>query len=88
MEKSSDDFVRADQIDLKSLDEQLERHLNRAWTLEIEEQEEADAGRFRYPLRQPPRSDRRCRPDRSSLCVVFRIWVCKWRRTLLVNLKI
>ncbi|VFQ95662.1 unnamed protein product [Cuscuta campestris] len=34
MEKSSDGFVRADQIDLKSLDEQLERHLNRALTLE------------------------------------------------------
>nr|GMD16152.1 serine/threonine-protein kinase STY13-like [Ipomoea batatas] len=34
MEKSSGDFVRADQIDLKSLDEQLERHLNRAWTME------------------------------------------------------
>lgn len=29
-----DGFVRADQIDLKSLDEQLERHLSRAWTLE------------------------------------------------------
>ncbi|KAK4350424.1 hypothetical protein RND71_029737 [Anisodus tanguticus] len=34
MEKGSDGFVRADQIDLKSLDEQLERHLNRAWTME------------------------------------------------------
>ncbi|KAE8707611.1 HD domain-containing metal-dependent phosphohydrolase family protein isoform 1 [Hibiscus syriacus] len=27
-------YVRADQIDLKSLDEQLQRHLNRAWTME------------------------------------------------------
>nr|XP_043636594.1 serine/threonine-protein kinase STY13-like isoform X2 [Erigeron canadensis] len=27
-------FVRADQIDLKTLDEQLERHLSRAWTME------------------------------------------------------
>uniref|UniRef100_A0ACD5TD99 Uncharacterized protein n=1 Tax=Avena sativa TaxID=4498 RepID=A0ACD5TD99_AVESA len=27
-------FVRADQIDLKTLDEQLERHLVRAWTME------------------------------------------------------
>ncbi|KAL1812321.1 hypothetical protein DCAR_0624534 [Daucus carota subsp. sativus] len=27
-------FVRADQIDLKSLDEQLQRHLSRAWTME------------------------------------------------------
>ncbi|XP_055827288.1 serine/threonine-protein kinase STY13-like [Solanum dulcamara] len=34
MEKGSDGFVRADQIDLKSLDEQLERHLNRTWTME------------------------------------------------------
>nr|AAO72572.1 putative protein kinase [Oryza sativa Japonica Group] len=35
-------FVRADQIDLKSLDEQLERHLSRAWTME-ERKEEAAA---------------------------------------------
>lgn len=34
MKESSDGFVRADQIDLKSLDDQLERHLNRAWTME------------------------------------------------------
>ena len=27
-------FVRADQIDLKSLDEQLDRHLARAWTMD------------------------------------------------------
>lgn len=27
-------FVRADRIDLKSLDEQLQRHLSRAWTME------------------------------------------------------
>ncbi|XP_076913363.1 serine/threonine-protein kinase 52-like [Bidens hawaiensis] len=32
--KNNDAFVRADQIDLKSLDEQLERHLSRAWTME------------------------------------------------------
>nr|GLL21383.1 serine/threonine-protein kinase STY13-like [Ipomoea trifida] len=45
MEMRSHGFVMANQIDLKSLDEQLERHLNRAWTMEIgEEQEEADAG--------------------------------------------
>nr|GMD88143.1 serine/threonine-protein kinase STY13-like [Ipomoea batatas] len=47
MEMRSHGFVMANQIDLKSLDEQLERHLNRAWTMEIgEEQEEADAGLF------------------------------------------
>ncbi|PON93373.1 Serine/threonine protein kinase [Trema orientale] len=34
MKESNDGFVRADQIDLKSLDEQLERHLNRVWTME------------------------------------------------------
>ncbi|KAM1262678.1 hypothetical protein ACFX13_028446 [Malus domestica] len=32
MKKSSDGFVRVDRIDLKSLDEQLERHLNRNTT--------------------------------------------------------
>ncbi|KAI3777602.1 hypothetical protein L1987_47402 [Smallanthus sonchifolius] len=31
---TSDGFVRADKIDLKSLDEQLERHLSRVWTME------------------------------------------------------
>ncbi|KAK9054521.1 hypothetical protein SSX86_025599 [Deinandra increscens subsp. villosa] len=31
---NNDGFVRADQIDLKSIDEQLERHLNRVWTME------------------------------------------------------
>lgn len=40
MEKGSDGFVRADQIDLKRLDEQLERHLNRAWTLEKKQQQQ------------------------------------------------
>ncbi|KAF8399263.1 hypothetical protein HHK36_015128 [Tetracentron sinense] len=34
MKESSDGFVRADQIDLKRLDEQLDRHLSRAWTME------------------------------------------------------
>ncbi|KAJ6949572.1 serine/threonine-protein kinaseY13-like [Populus alba x Populus x berolinensis] len=32
--ESGDGYVRADQIDLKSLDEQLQRHLSRAWTME------------------------------------------------------
>ncbi|OIT28537.1 PREDICTED: serine/threonine-protein kinase STY8-like [Nicotiana attenuata] len=30
-------FVRADRIDLKSIDEQLQRHLSRAWTMEKQE---------------------------------------------------
>ncbi|KAG6741673.1 hypothetical protein POTOM_054950 [Populus tomentosa] len=35
-QKSESDggYVRADQIDLKSLDEQLQRHLSRAWTMD------------------------------------------------------
>ncbi|XP_030469967.1 serine/threonine-protein kinase STY13 [Syzygium oleosum] len=32
--ESGGGYVRADQIDLKSLDEQLQRHLSRAWTTE------------------------------------------------------
>ena len=43
MEKSNDGFVRADQIDLKRLDEQLERHLNRTWTVEKNKQQQ-DSG--------------------------------------------
>lgn len=39
---NNDGFVRADQIDLKSLDEQLERHLNRAWTMEKNKKKQPD----------------------------------------------
>ncbi|CAA2992318.1 kinase superfamily [Olea europaea subsp. europaea] len=42
MEKNSDGFVRADQIDLKSLDEQLERHLSRARTTEKNKKNQED----------------------------------------------
>uniref|UniRef100_A0A804QKE3 Protein kinase domain-containing protein n=1 Tax=Zea mays TaxID=4577 RepID=A0A804QKE3_MAIZE len=54
-------FVRADQIDLKSLDEQLERHLTRAWTME-KRKEEASAGagagaRQHQQSRRPRRED-------------------------------
>lgn len=35
-------YVRADQIDLKSLDEQLQRHLSRAWTMEKNKEKEDD----------------------------------------------
>jgi len=52
-------FVRADQIDLKSLDEQLERHLSRAWTME-KRKEEASAGAgagARQHSRRPRRED-------------------------------
>ncbi len=44
-------YVRADQIDLKSLDEQLQRHLSRAWTMdknkkrEEEQEQEQEAAR-------------------------------------------
>ncbi|KAF3444670.1 hypothetical protein FNV43_RR14363 [Rhamnella rubrinervis] len=44
--ESGGGYVRADQIDLKSLDEQLQRHLSRAWTMEKNkkrEEEEAEA---------------------------------------------
>ncbi|GKV37318.1 hypothetical protein SLEP1_g45359 [Rubroshorea leprosula] len=39
-------YVRADQIDLKSLDEQLQRHLSRAWTMEKNKskKDEGDGG--------------------------------------------
>lgn len=36
-------FVRADQIDLKSLDEQLERHLSRALTMEKHKKKEPES---------------------------------------------
>lgn len=45
MKEGKDGFVRADQIDLKSLDEQLERHLSRALTLEKNrKRDEEEAG--------------------------------------------
>lgn len=34
--------MRADQIDLKSLDDQLERHLNKVWTMEKNKKREED----------------------------------------------
>lgn len=37
-------FVRADRIDLKSLDEQLQRHLSRAWTMEKQKSNKGEAG--------------------------------------------
>ncbi|KAJ0049175.1 hypothetical protein Pint_15420 [Pistacia integerrima] len=42
MKENNDGFVRADQIDLKSLDEQLERHLNRALTMEKTKKRNSD----------------------------------------------
>ncbi|KAL2321853.1 hypothetical protein Fmac_026232 [Flemingia macrophylla] len=42
MKESSDGFVRADQIDLKSIDEQLERHLNRVLTIDKKKRSEED----------------------------------------------
>ncbi|KAL8161391.1 hypothetical protein V2J09_012880, partial [Rumex salicifolius] len=40
MKENSNGYVRADQIDLKSLDEQLQRHLTRALTLEKKKKDE------------------------------------------------
>ncbi|CAL1359645.1 unnamed protein product [Linum trigynum] len=34
MKEGNDGFVRADHIDLESLDEQLERHFSRVWTMD------------------------------------------------------
>lgn len=39
---TGDGFVRADQIDLKSLDEQLERHLNRVRTMDNKKKEQEE----------------------------------------------
>lgn len=44
MKENNDGFVRADQIDLKSLDEQLERHLSRALTMEKNKKKDEDGG--------------------------------------------
>ena len=49
-DSNNDGYVRADQIDLKSLDEQLQRHLNRALTLERKRKEEEER-------RQPSRAE-------------------------------
>lgn len=38
-------FVRADRIDLKSLDEQLQRHLSRAWTMEKQKSNKGEGDR-------------------------------------------
>lgn len=47
MKETGDGFVRADQIDLKSIDEQLERHLNKVLTIDKKkrlEDEDSAAG--------------------------------------------
>ncbi|CAN1334692.1 Serine/threonine-protein kinase STY13 [Linum perenne] len=43
MKETNDGFVRADQIDLKSLDEQLERHLSRVRTMEKNTNKRSDS---------------------------------------------
>lgn len=55
--ESGGGYVRADQIDLKSLDEQLQKHLSRSWTMEKnkkreEEEEEEAASRQTASTRQ------------------------------------
>ncbi|XP_073105337.1 serine/threonine-protein kinase 52-like [Elaeis guineensis] len=49
-EGRGDGFVRADQIDLKSLDEHLERHLSRAWTMEKKKKEEREREREEWEI--------------------------------------
>ncbi|KAH7845266.1 hypothetical protein Vadar_000163 [Vaccinium darrowii] len=44
MMEGNEGFVRADQIDLKSLDEQLQRHLSRAWTMEKNKKKQEEGG--------------------------------------------
>ncbi|XP_020098192.1 serine/threonine-protein kinase STY8-like isoform X2 [Ananas comosus] len=44
MKEAGDGFVRADQIDLRSLDEQLERHLSRTRTMEKKKRREEERG--------------------------------------------
>lgn len=39
---NSDGFVRADKIDLKRLDEQLQRHISRSLTLDKQQQKKSD----------------------------------------------
>lgn len=57
-----DGYVRADQIDLKSLDEQLQRHLSRAWTMEKNKnkREEVDEGQ---QLQRPTSNSSSTRQD-------------------------
>ncbi|KAI4343762.1 hypothetical protein L6164_011071 [Bauhinia variegata] len=43
MKDGGDGFVRADQIDLKTIDEQLERHLNKVLVMEKNKRKEEDA---------------------------------------------
>ncbi|KAH0706389.1 hypothetical protein KY285_012277 [Solanum tuberosum] len=47
-------FVRADRIDLKSLDEQLQRHLSRAWTMEKQKSNKVEGGGENYKDREIP----------------------------------
>ncbi|KAG5570902.1 hypothetical protein H5410_060668 [Solanum commersonii] len=47
-------FVRADRIDLKSLDEQLQRHLSRAWTMEKQKSNKGEGGGENYKDREIP----------------------------------
>ncbi|KAG6581025.1 hypothetical protein SDJN03_21027, partial [Cucurbita argyrosperma subsp. sororia] len=42
--ESGDGYVRADQIDLKSLDEQFQRHLSKAWTMEKNKRKDDEEG--------------------------------------------
>ncbi|XP_058188273.1 serine/threonine-protein kinase STY13-like [Rhododendron vialii] len=44
MKEGNEGFVRADQIDLKSIDEQLQRHLSRAWTMEKNKKQQQHGG--------------------------------------------
>uniref|UniRef100_A0A2P2JN97 non-specific serine/threonine protein kinase n=1 Tax=Rhizophora mucronata TaxID=61149 RepID=A0A2P2JN97_RHIMU len=60
--ESGGGYVRADQIDLKSLDEQLQRHLSRAWTMEKNKnkKEGEEEGEYGGGLQRPPSGNNYC----------------------------
>lgn len=72
-EKSDSGYVRADQIDLKSLDEQLQRHLSRAWTMEKSNKtEEEDGGaepQRAVPIASPVATRQEWEIDPSKLII-------------------
>lgn len=70
MKGNNDGFVRADQIDLKSLDEQLERHLSRAWTME-KKREEGGSGTGDKEKATTPRQEWEIDPSKLTIKTVL-----------------
>ncbi|XP_065880035.1 serine/threonine-protein kinase 54 [Euphorbia lathyris] len=60
-------YVRADQIDLKSLDEQLQRHLSRAWTMEKNKnKKDGEEGEAAAAVPRPLNTNTIARPRRQE----------------------